>query len=79
MFQLVGFKIKSLYYERNERIAGESHYPLKKMLALAFDGITSLSIKPIRMITIFGFIVALVSFIFIIVSILQKFVGTTVT
>ena len=50
-----------------------------KMLALAFDGITSLSIKPIRMITSFGFIVALVSFIFIIVSIIQKFVGTTVT
>ena len=49
------------------------------MLALAFDGITSLSIKPIRMITSFGFIVALVSFIFIIVSIIQKFVGTTVT
>ena len=48
------------------------------MLALAFDGITSLSIKPIRMITSFGFIVALVSFIFIIVSIIQKFLGTTV-
>ena len=79
MFPLVGFKSSSVYYERNERIAGESHYPLKKMLALAFDGITSLSIKPIRMITSFGFIVALVSFIFIIVSIIQKFVGTTVT
>ena len=75
MFPLVGFKSTSVYYERNERIAGESHYPLKKMLALAFDGITSLSIKPIRMITSFGFIVALVSFIFIIVSIIQKFVG----
>ena len=69
MFPLVGFKSTSVYYERNERIAGESHYPLKKMLALAFDGITSLSIKPIRMITSFGFIV----------SIIQKFVGTTVT
>ena len=79
MFPLVGFKSTSVYYERHERIAGESHYPLKKMLALAFDGITSLSIKPIRMITSFGFIVALVSFIFIIVSIIQKFVGTTVT
>ena len=78
MFPLVGFKSTSVYYERNERIAGESHYPLKKMLALAFDGITSLSIKPIRMITSFGFIVALVSFIFIIVSIIQKFLGTTV-
>ena len=79
MIPLVGFKSTSVYYERHERIAGESHYPLSKMLALAFDGITSLSIKPIRMITSFGFIVALVSFIFIIVSIIQKFVGTTVT
>ena len=41
----------SVYYERNERIAGESHYPLKKMLALAFDGITILAVKPIRLIT----------------------------
>lgn len=48
MFPLVGFKSTSVYYERHERIAGESHYPLTKMLSLAFDGITSLSIKPIR-------------------------------
>lgn len=50
MFPLVGFKSTCVYYERHERMAGESHYPLSKMLALAFDGITSLSIKPIRMI-----------------------------
>lgn len=50
MFPLVGFKSTSVYYERHERIAGSSHYPLGKMLALAFDGITSLSVKPIRMI-----------------------------
>lgn len=49
LIPLVGFNSTSVYYERHERIAGESHYPLKKMLALAFDGITSLSIKPIRM------------------------------
>lgn len=79
MFPLVGFKSTSVYYERAERIAGESHYPLKKMIALAFDGITSLSIKPIRMITGFGFIVALISFIVIIVSVVQKFMGNTVT
>lgn len=79
MFPLVGFKSTSVYYERAERIAGESHYPLKKMIALAFDGITSLSIKPIRMITGFGFIVALISFIVIIVSVIQKFMGNTVT
>lgn len=50
MVLLVGFKSTSVYYERSERAAGKSHYPLKKMLALAFDGITSLSIKPIKLI-----------------------------
>lgn len=78
MFPLVGFKSTSVYYERAERIAGESHYPLKKMLALAFDGITSLSIKPIRMITSFGFIVAVISFILLVKSIVDKFMGNTV-
>lgn len=78
MFPLVGFKSTSVYYERAERIAGESHYPLKKMLALAFDGITSLSVKPIRMITGLGFIVAVVSVIVIIFSIVEKFIGNTV-
>ena len=58
MIPLVGFKSTSVYYERHERIAGESHYPLKKMLALAFDGITSLSVKPIRMITTAGILIA---------------------
>lgn len=50
MVPLVGFRSTSVYYERHERIAGESHYPLKKMLALAFDGISSLSVKPIGLI-----------------------------
>lgn len=54
MFPLVGFKSTSVYYERAERLAGESHYPLKKMLGLAFDGITSLSIKPVSLITGIG-------------------------
>lgn len=54
MVPLVGFKSTSVYYERTERIAGESHYPLKKMLDLAVDGITSLSIKPIRLIFFLG-------------------------
>lgn len=54
MIPLVGFKSTSVYYKRHERIAGESHYPLSKMLSLAFNGITSLSIKPIRMITGMG-------------------------
>ena len=51
---LVGYRCSSVYYERAERIAGESHYPLKKMLAFAIDGITSFSIKPIRLITTLG-------------------------
>ena len=51
MVPLVGFKSTCVTYERHERMAGESHYPLSKMLALAFDGITSLSNKPIRIIT----------------------------
>ena len=59
MIPLVGFKSTSVYYERHERIAGESHYPLHKMLALAFDVITSLSIKTIRMIKGLGVIVSI--------------------
>lgn len=63
LIPLVGFKSTSVEYVRAERIAGESHYPLKKMLTLAVDGITSLSVKPLRLITGFGLLVALVSFI----------------
>jgi len=78
MFPLVGFKSTSVFYERHERIAGESHYPLKKMLALAFDGITSLSIKPIRMITGFGAVVSILSFIMILYTVIGYFLGNTV-
>ena len=60
---LVGFKSTSVSYSRAERLAGESHYPLKKMIALAADGITSLSVKPLQLITGFGLVVAAVSFI----------------
>ena len=63
LIPLVGFKSTSVPYARAERLAGESHYPLKKMIALAVDGITSLSVKPLRLIMGFGFFVALVSFI----------------
>ncbi len=63
MIPLIGFKSTSVYYTRHERIAGESHYPLSKMLALAINGITSLSVKPIRLITAFGFVVSLLSFV----------------
>lgn len=78
MFPLVGFKSTSVYYERHERIAGESHYPLKKMLALAFDGITSLSVKPIRMITGLGSVIALISFLGVIWSVVMAILGKTV-
>lgn len=78
MFPLVGFKSTSVYYERHERIAGESHYPLKKMLALAFDGITSLSVKPLHMITGVGCFIALLSFIGVIWSIVIAVLGKSV-
>ncbi|MGI6055191.1 MAG: glycosyltransferase family 2 protein [Clostridium sp.] len=78
MVPLVGFNSTSVYYERHERMAGESHYPLKKMLALAMDGITSLSVKPIRLITGFGLIVAMISFLGVIWSVSQVFLGHTV-
>ena len=63
MVPLVGFKSTSVSYSRAERLAGESHYPLKKMIALAVDGITSLSVKPLRLIMGFGMVVAAISFI----------------
>lgn len=78
MVPLVGFKSTSVTYERHERIAGESHYPLSKMLALAFDGITSLSVKPIRMITGFGILVAAVSFIGVLWAVLEALFGDAI-
>lgn len=75
---MVGFKSTSVYYERRERIAGESHYPLKKMLALAFDGITSLSIKPIRLITGLGAVISGLGFLAIIWAIVMQVLGHTV-
>lgn len=78
MVPLVGFKSTAVAYERHERIAGESHYPLSKMLGLAFDGITSLSVKPIRFITGFGVLVAAVSFIGVLWAIVEALLGATV-
>jgi glycosyltransferase involved in cell wall biosynthesis len=77
MIPLVGFKSTSVYYERSERAAGKSHYPLSKMLALAFDGITSLSIKPIKIIFVLGLIVALISFVGIIWAVVEAILGNT--
>lgn len=78
MIPLVGFKSTGVYYERHERIAGESHYPLRKMLSLAFDGITSLSIKPIRMIASLGIIISFISFIGVIWSVVVQLLGKSV-
>ena len=78
MVPLVGFKSTSVYYDRHERLAGESHYPLKKMLMLAFDGITSLSVKPIRMITATGLIISVLSFIGIIWALITAMTGQAV-
>ena len=79
MVPLVGFKSTCVAYERHERIAGESHYPLSKMLSLAFDGITSLSVKPIRFITGFGVLVAAVSFLGVVWAIAEAILGATVS
>ena len=79
MFPLVGFKSTCVYYERHERIAGQSHYPLKKMLALAFDGITSLSIRPIRIITGLGVFISLVAFALIVYALVSYFTGNVVS
>ena len=78
LIPLVGFRSTSVYYERHERLAGESHYPLHKMIALAFDGITSLSTRPIRIITLFGLVMALLSLIGILWIVLRACTGHTV-
>ena len=75
---LVGFESTTVSYSRAERVAGESHYPLKKMLSLAIDGITSLSVKPLRLITSFGVIVALISFIGCIWALITALCGKAV-
>ncbi len=75
---LVGFKSTSVTYSRAERIAGESHYPLSKMIALAVDGITSLSVRPLRLITGFGALVALVSFIGVLWALITALMGRAV-
>ena len=72
---LIGYKTSVVEYERSERFAGESKYPLKKMLAFAIDGITSFSVKPIRMITALGFILFIVSLLMLIYSIIIKIIG----
>ena len=78
MFPLIGYKTEIVYYERNERFAGESKYPLKKMLNFAWDGITSFSVKPLRLICTMGFIILFISLIIMIYSLIRKITGNTV-
>lgn len=78
LIPLVGFKSTSVYYKRNERIAGESHYPLFKMISLAVDGITSLSIKPIRVVTSLGLLISVLGFIGVLWAIITYLIGKTV-
>ena len=75
MVPLVGFKSATVTYDRAERLAGKSHYPLRKMLALAFNGITSLSVKPISLITSFGIGFSLILMIW---AVIRAIIGQTV-
>lgn len=77
MVPLVGYRSTSVYYDRNERFAGESKYPLKKMLSFAFDGITSFSISPIRMISGFGAAVCVIAVVMAVYALVQKLIGHT--
>lgn len=75
---MVGYKSDIVTYERSERLLGESKYPLKKMLALAFEGITSLSTKPIKMISRAGLAIFLISIVMLIYFVVRYFMGATV-
>ena len=79
MVPLVGFPSATVPYDRAERLAGESHYPLRKMLALAFNGITSLSVKPITLITTFGISFSVIGLILMIWAVVEAILGNTVT
>lgn len=76
---MIGYRTDTVLYERHERFAGESKYPLKKMLSFAFEGITSLSTKPIRMISALGFLLFFVSILMSIIFIVEFFLGQTVS
>ena len=78
MVPMVGYKSDIVYYERSERLLGESKYPLKKMLALAFEGITSLSTTPIKMISRAGLIIFLISIVMLIYFLVRFFMGATI-
>lgn len=75
----IGYKTSIAYYERNKRVAGESKYPLKKMLNFAIDGITSFSVKPLKMITSLGFIITMISILIMVYAIIVKIIGNAVS
>lgn len=78
LIPLVGFNSTCVYYERHERMAGKSHYPLKKMLGLAVDGITSLSTKPLKIVMGLGLFVSLLSFIGVIWAVVSAVMGASI-
>ena len=78
LIPLVGFNSTCVYYERHERMAGKSHYPLKKMLGLAIDGITSLSTKPLKIVMGLGLFVSLLSFIGVIWAVVSAVMGASI-
>lgn len=78
MVRLLGFKTAEVYYDRKERFAGESKYPLAKMLNFAVDGITSFSIQPLRLIATFGFIVTVLSIVAAIYALVSYLCGSAV-
>ena len=78
IFPLVGYGTELVYYERHERMAGESHYPFFKMLSFAMDGVTSLSIKPIRLVALLGVVTALLGLAMIVWSIVSYVLGRVV-
>ncbi len=79
MVPLIGYKGDYVYYDRHERFAGESKYPLKKMIALALDGITSFSVKPLKLISNFGVIVSILSVFGLLYALISYFAGWAVS
>ena len=75
---LIGYRSDYVYYDRHERFAGESKYPLKKMISFALDGITSFSVKPLKMISSLGILVSLLSVIGLLYALVSHFCGFTV-
>lgn len=79
MVPLVGFKSTSVFYARSERIAGSTHYPFRKMLALALEGVTSLSVRPLKLISLLGIVTSILSLIGVIWAFLAHMTGAAVS